>query len=409
MCNTRNQLSHRHGGTLPFDPTDERLAAAAWSRLAEPGDEAAGILRRHLGPSAALQWLHQHLTTTARVTASDASRPAGPGPDGGGHGWQQAVARWLPRLASLDIRREVEALNELGGRLVLPGEQEWPAGLNDLGDAAPAALWVRGQRLEPSAKNGVVAIVGARAATSYGETLAAEHAIALARHGLLVVSGGAYGIDAAAHRGALSLGAPTWAFLAGGIDRLYPAGNSQLLESIIDSGAVISELPPGSAPTRNRFLQRNRLIAAVSRGCLVVEAAWRSGALNTAGHATELLRPLGAVPGPVTSMTSVGCHRLIRHGTAICVTSGEEMLELISAAGEHLETDRPVQPGLLDNLDPLAAQVLDALPARGAAGMGSIVKASGRAPEEVRAALGHLELAGKAQRHGADWRRATRQ
>ncbi|UNX55900.1 DNA-processing protein DprA [Georgenia sp. TF02-10] len=372
---------------LPFDAADPRLAAAAWSRLVEPGDPAAGALVAHLGPVDALGWLCSaaRVGTTAR----------------GGRPWEQAVSRWLPRLPGLDVRRELDTLDRLGGTLVLPGEEHWPAGLDDL-PVPPFVLWVRG---DPAALHGrSAAVVGARAATTYGQRVAADIGLGLAEAGVAVVSGGAYGIDAAAHRGALAGEGVTVAVLAGGVDRLYPAGNAALLESVLASGAVAAEVPPGCAPSRSRFLARNRLIAAMTGATVVVEAAWRSGALSTAARAAEVGRPVAAVPGPVTSMASAGCHRLLREG-AVCVTDAAEVRELLAPAGEDLPAEPAVQPGLLDDLDPVAARVLDALPVRGAAPVASVARTAGLDPAQVRAALGHLELAGRAERHGSSWRR----
>lgn len=372
---------------LPFDAGDPRLAAAAWSRIAEPGDAAAGALVARLGPVDALDRL-----------VHTAARGAGTGP------WEDAARRWLPRLENLDVRRELDVLAALGGSLLLPGEPGWPPGLDDLDTERPFALWVRGT-LPDLAAGRAVAVVGARAATTYGEHVAAELAVGLAEAGLGVVSGGAYGIDAAAHRGALAVGGATVAFLAGGVDRLYPAGNTDLLLAVVAAGAVASEVPPGSAPTRNRFLARNRLIAAGTAATVVVEAAWRSGALSTAAHAARLTRHVGAVPGPVTSMASAGCHRLLRETDAVCVTAAADVLELVAPMGERLPTDPPVPPGLLDDLDPVAARLLDALPARGTAAVPSLARAAGLGTTEVRAALGTLELAGRVERVGGGWRR----
>ncbi|MHB1064856.1 MAG: DNA-processing protein DprA [Georgenia sp.] len=377
---------------LPFDTADPRLAAAAWCRIAEPGDEAAGALTERRGVVEALDWLAH--TAARDAVGADRSSP-----------WHDAVRRWVPRLEGLDIRRELDVLARLGGHLLLPGDQGWPAGLDDLGAARPFALWVRGTLPSESGAGRAVAIVGARAATAYGQRVASELAVGLAEAGVCVVSGGAYGIDAAAHRGALAAEGATVAFLAGGVDRLYPAGNSDLLEAVAAATAVVAEVPPGSAPTRNRFLARNRLIAAGTTGTVVVEAAWRSGALSTAAHAARLARHVGAVPGPVTSMASAGCHRLLRESDAVCVTTASEVLELIAPMGEHLPLEPPVRPGLLDGLDPVAARLLDALPARGAAAIPNLVRAAGLAPAEVRSALGVLELAGRVERAGGGWRR----
>lgn len=391
-------MAKRIRGTVPFDITDERMAAAAWSRLAEPGDPAAGILRHHLGDSASLEWL-LHLERRDEAAGALPPELLVTVPEGRHLRWPAVIARWLPRLETLDIRRELEVLHRLGGELIIPADPTWPPGLSDLGITAPPALWLRGSLTRGRS----VALVGARAATTYGEHLAARFAHDLAEAGITVISGGAYGIDAAAHRGALAAGGPTWALLAGGVDRLYPAGNTDLLTTVITTGAVMAEVPCGSAPMRSRFLQRNRLIAALSQTVVVIEAAWRSGALNTASHAAQLFRPLGAVPGPVTSMASAGCHRLLREHHAICVTDPGEILELLPGAAPAHQSE--LAPGLLDGLDPLAQQVLDALPARGIAPVAGLVRASGLAPTEVRAALGQLELAGRAVRDGHGWRR----
>jgi len=386
---------------LPFDVTDPRLAAAAWTRLAEPGDPAAGTLRAHLGATGALDWLC-HVDSRGW---SGRALPAGSADAGVSPPWEEAVARWLPRLENLDIRRELAVLHSLGGRLVVPGDDEWPTALDDLAERAPAALWVRGAgRLDRLGRS--VAVVGMRASTGYGDHVAAQLAIDLAERGVVVVSGGAYGIDAAAHRGALSVGGPTCAVLAGGVDRLYPAGNTALLEAVMADGVVLAEPAPGSVPGRHRFLLRNRLIAALGQVCVVVEAAWRSGALNTARHAEQLLRPVGVVPGPVTSMASVGCHRLLRDTDAVCVTGAADVLELLSPSGQDLGEEPPVEQALLDGLDPLGARVLDALPLRAGATLSSLARAAGLSEQEVRSGVGRLELAGRAERSGAGWRRA---
>jgi DNA processing protein len=199
--------------------------------------------------------------------------------------------------------------------------------MNDLGNAAPFALWVRGN-VELLASSEQIAIVGARAATGYGEHVTMELAAGLSDRGRTIVSGAAYGIDGMAHRATLAGHGHTIAYLAGGVDRYYPSGHDALLTHIAEKGAVVSELPVSSPPTKWRFLSRNRLIAAATHATVVVEAGWRSGSLNTAGHAHQLGRPVGAVPGPVTSAASAGCHRLIRDYGAILVTNADEAAEL---------------------------------------------------------------------------------
>ncbi|MBD8079288.1 DNA-processing protein DprA [Cellulosimicrobium arenosum] len=455
-----------------FDLTDERLARAAWSRVAEPGDELARTLVSHLGAAQALAWVyaaargpaaaHRELVAlgerrapegllgdgtsadersarspggggdpevaatvlgaaavpggsppcAGRVTAVGAagpSRPAGRPPTPAVR-LMRAVARWSPRLDGLDPRRELRVLERWGGRLVVPGDPGWPGVLDDLAPNAPLCLWVRGPLDLADAAGRAVSVVGARACTDYGRRVTHEIATGIGARGFTVVSGGAYGIDAAAHRGALAADGPTVAFLAGGVDRLYPAGNTDLLRTVIDTGGtVVSEVPPGSVPSRVRFLQRNRLIAAFGRATVVVEAAWRSGSLSTAARAAELSRPVGAVPGPVTSMASSGCHRLLREGTAVCVTDAAEVAELAGALSVDAAPAPP--PGPLrayDDLDGAEKRAWEALPLRRSVEVGSVARAAGLSVPESLAALGRLELLGLARPEGGGWRRARR-
>ncbi|MDR1151824.1 MAG: DNA-processing protein DprA [Bifidobacteriaceae bacterium] len=329
-----------------------------------------------------------------------------------GAGVRRAVARWRRRLEGLDPRRELRVVRGLGGRFVTPNDGDWPGGLNDLGDAAPLGLWAIGGEaalgdlagfLTPS-----VAVVGSRAATHYGETVTATMVSGLVERRVAIVSGGAFGIDGAAHRAALGHGGRTVAVMAGGVDRLYPAGNEEMLREVARSGAVVSEVPPGSAPRRERFLSRNRLIAALTSATVVVEAGWRSGARNTAGHAASLVRAVGAVPGPVTSASSAGCHRLVRDGIATLVADAADVMELAGPLVLDLGACEPEGPaGLLDNLDLAERHVLDSLPARGAARLESLTAAAGLSPRAVMAALGALERAGHVRRVGSMWARAS--
>lgn len=370
---------------LDRDTLGERYARARWSGIAEPGDADAGRLVAAVGAAPALALLSGPADELARVA------------DGA---FAEALERWRPRLRQLDTALHLRQAARFGARLVIPGDPAWPAGLDDLGPHAPAALWVRGDagllgRLDRS-----VAIVGARAATGYGEHVTIEAASGLADRGFAIVSGAAYGIDGSAHRAALASGGETVAVLAGGVDRFYPSAHESLLTRIVDRGAVVSEVPLGTAPTKWRFLQRNRLIAAVSRATVVVEAGWRSGSLNTAGHAAQLGRPLGAVPGPVTSSASAGCHRLIREYDAVCVTSAQEMAELADprlAGGRH-----PAR----DAADPARVRVLDALTRTGR-DVSRIAAIAGMSLDAVRAQLGLLELDGLASEGPTGWRRAA--
>jgi DNA processing protein len=236
------------------------------------------------------------------------------------------LKRWRPRYSIQSTERSIALATRSGIHVLTNWDEQWPEGFDRLGSAAPHALWVRGD-VEVLHLQGV-AIVGARAATSYGEHVAQELAADLAQHHL-IVSGAAYGIDGAAHRAALAVGGKTVAYLAGGSDRPYPAGHANLIERIAAAGAVVSEVPPGSAPTKWRFLARNRLIAAHADAVVVVEAGYRSGSLNTAGHAVSLGVPLGAVPGPVTSAASAGCHRIIQEMDGTLITSAADIEKMM--------------------------------------------------------------------------------
>lgn len=400
---------------VAFDTQDPLLAAAAWSRIAEPGDTTAGMLVRGVGAPAALGWvLAAHGPGAERPAVEGLlERVAVPADRRAAVGRRMlaGIGRWSPRLDGLDPRRELRVLASVGGRVLVPGGPGWPPGADLLGDTAPFCLWVRdgggGQPhdwaagLERSA-----ALVGARACTDYGTRVASDLAAGLADRRFVVVSGGAYGIDAAAHRGALAAGGPTVAVMAGGVDRLYPAGNRDLLVRLLeDGGAVLSEVPPGSMPSRTRFLQRNRLIAAITSATVVVEAAWRSGSLSTAAHAARLNRPVGAVPGPVTSMASAGCHRLMREQGAVCVTDADEVADLAGRHGIDVAPARPVEGRPADDLGPAARALFDALPVRAVATIESLTRAAGLGPREVLAGLGELEARGLASRVESGWRR----
>lgn len=384
-------------------------ARATWSALVEPGDAVAGTLVDLLGAVGALAWVRAAHRHGADFTQVEDAR--GPLVDVDRRRVLKALARWAVRLPDCDPTRDLEHLDRLGGTLLVPGDPRWPSALDDLGSEAPFCVWVRGEPDLGAALTVSAAIVGSRAATTYGERVAFDLADGLATEGLCVVSGGAYGIDAAAHRGAVARGGRSLVILAGGVDRAYPAGNARLLDAVVGAGgAVLSEVPPGSLPTRSRFLQRNRLIAATGRATVVVEAAWRSGAMSTAHHAARLLRPVGAVPGPVTSMASAGCHRLLREGVAVCVTDAAEVRELAGVIGSgvvavadaaHVADDRAARRR--DALDPVSQRVLDALSRRLPTGLDRVASLAGVTVAEARGALGVLELDGWAARRGDGW------
>ena len=309
---------------------------------------------------------------------------------------------------------DLELLERRGGRLITPGDDEWPglafasfrgAPVRDRPQGrAPLVLWAIGPlRLDDVAER-AAAIVGTRACTAYGEHVAAELSAGLADHDVAIVSGGAYGVDGAAHRAALAADGMTVAVLAGGVDVLYPAGHSALLHRVGATGLLLSEYPPGVRPARHRFLTRNRLVAALSGATIVVEAGIRSGAASTAAWARALGRVVCAVPGPVTSAASTGCHVLLRAGAEL-VTRADEVREIIGRAGELAEEEtRPTNP--LDALTDIERQVFEALPGRGIRTADEIAVASGIAPEAILGPLAMLEIAGLIERVDSRWRLA---
>lgn len=365
-------------------------ARAVWSTLAEPGDGVAGALVSAFGAADALEI----------ALAADADIGTAIGAGLAPAALSAGRARWLPRRE--EIAPALAAARRAGARLLTPEDAAWPARLGDLGVHAPLCLWTLGDVAQLSPDAGV-ALVGARAASAYGEHVATELAAESAASGITVVSGAAYGIDGAAHRGALSAGGSTIAVLAGGVDRPYPAGHRDLIDRIAAHGVVVADVPCGSAPTKWRFLARNRLIAALSDATVVVEAGWRSGALNTAHHAAEIGRPLGAVPGPVTSAASAGCHRLLREVDAVCITGAADVRELCGI-GDESATDQ----GLFDTREYTGerTRILDAVTARSERTTADVARRSGYAIAEAAALLGLLELEGAVKRQGEGWCRA---
>jgi DNA processing protein len=390
----------------------QALARAALTYLAEPADPALGALLEICEPAEVLAAIKAGMLpgTGPGCGDSPASRRA----------LERALGRWRIRLPHLPGEGQIAATCRDGIRLVCPADPEWPGSLEELGPARPYALWVRGRADLRLACLRSVSIVGSRAATGYGTHVAGEIAADLAEKGWVVVSGGAYGIDAAAHRGALVANAATIAVLACGVDHPYPAGHAGLFADIATAGLVISEWPPGRHPARLRFLVRNRVIAALACGTVIVEAGERSGALNTARHAAELGRPLMAVPGPVTSRESAGCHRIIREWGATLVTCAADVIEMVSPLGDPGiltptagpapaagPTRGPADPGApqsRDELDPDSARVLDALPARGAAGPSTIAVEAGVDLDTVLRCLGLLAGSGFIERCDRGWR-----
>lgn len=382
----RDELGPLVTGALSDDDILDRYARVVWNSLTEPGDAAAGILTGSLGAFEALGRVRRGEISDSILEPGEA---------------RAAMQRWEPRMRPGTVSGVVRTARVARLRLVTPADEAWPDAVDDLGVHAPLALWVRGDPRSIAAACAGVAIVGARAATSYGEHVAGELAAELTAVGIPIVSGAAFGIDAAAHRATLAGGGRTIALMAGGLERAYPQAHTDLVERIAATGAVVGEVAPGSAPTKWRFLQRNRLIAALSAATVVVEAGWRSGSLNTAHHASALGRPVGAVPGPVTSAASAGCHRLLRELQATCVTTAAEVRELIGwgeliGAGDGESAMRTTD----------ATRVRDALSARVARTSQEIARRSGLGIADVQSHLGILHLSGAVTADAGGWRLA---
>ena len=316
--------------------TDEAYARAALTYLAEPADRWLVQLIRVHGAAVTLAAIKSGRLLGTGDFGNARAGGNGPGlPRGKAReAIKAAMERWRTRLPELPAPEQVLAFGESGIRLVCPGDPEWPGQLADLGDDQPYALWLRGNADLRFSCLRSVAIVGSRAATAYGSYVAAEFAASVAARGLAVVSGGAFGVDAAAHRGALAADGVTVAVLACGVNVPYPTAHAELFDAIAAQGVLVSEWPPGRHVSRLRFLVRNRMIAALATGTLVVEAGQRSGAVNTARYARDLRRRLMAVPGPITSDLSAGCHQVIREWQGTLVTSAAEVIEHLSPVGE---------------------------------------------------------------------------
>jgi DNA processing protein len=397
------------GDGLHGAEVSDRFARATWTGIAEPGDRIAGLLVAALGPTRALTVIAEGWNASRVLSAVTATGMVEPTDDE----IAAALARWAPRLKPDIALIALQQAVRYGVSLIVPGDESWPIGFDDLGLHAPLALWVRGDVSVLASARSSIALVGARAATGYGEHVTMEASSGLVDRGYTIVSGAAYGIDGMAHRAALASSGKTVAILAGGVDRFYPSGHEALLTRITQVGAVVSELPCGQPPTKWRFLQRNRLIAAMSQATVVLEAGWRSGSLNTAGHAASLGRPLGAVPGPVTSAASAGCHRLIRDFDAQCVTNADEMAELApleigggpsggdSSGGDARGSESDGARG--QNPHHEHTRVLDALAPRSARSVDDVASRAGLSIAEVQSVLGVLELDGAVRERETGW------
>lgn len=368
-------------------PEAERLARVTLSCAVEPGDGTTSSLIRQMG---AVRALEQTLAGTSDTGVAE-----------------QLAAR----LSEVDPARQLDQAARCGIRFLVPGDPEWPVGLDDLDRAitaegfggTPPGLWVKGP-MPLTELDSAVGVVGSRAASVYGVEMTRAICEHLATAGVPVVSGGALGIDYVAHDATLLAGGATVAVLACGVDRVYPAQNRPLLQHLAAELALVSEQPPGSAPTRLRFLARNRLIAALTRGTVVVEAALRSGALNTIGWAEAIHRQVMCVPGPVTSYTSQGVNNLLREGRGTVVTRGAEVLDLVGAVGEHLADEPRGELRPRDSLSRVERQVIEWVPVGEHAEVDSISRLCGLHLRTTEGALRRMEEKGFVLLGDGGWR-----
>jgi DNA processing protein len=418
--------------TTPASDAD-RLARLALNHAVEPADPYIGRLLEQHAPTQVLAAIHAGELPDLESDRDRRGRLA------------DRCAGYRLRLEPGRAEAGLAVAQAVGARFVVPDDPGWPVRLEDLGELRPIGIWAVG--LLPGSPAGIppgamrppgaptaavtasherpteaVSVVGARACTGYGSHTAGVLGADLASAGIAVVSGAAFGIDAAAHRGALAVGGPTVAVLACGIDRVYPRAHELLIRAIRERGAVISELPPEAAPTRFRFLHRNRIIAALGAGTVVVEAARRSGSLVTARLAAELGRAVMAVPGPVTSAQSAGTHALIRDGATLVTEAAQvrescagltasSLMDLEPRAGPDMPRERRTSRRAdstdpTDPVDPVEELVMESLPgARAPTGTDvlALARATGVAPDAVFAALGRLAAAGRAVRLGGGW------
>lgn len=378
----------------------DAFARLAFSQFTEPGDAVAGALLSQMPATSLLQ---------AFLDAADPHEFGGALPaellvtltDHFGNGEQiirDAFERWMPRRQLAPILSGLQSMIQLRASFITPSSAVWPVGLADLELSCPIVLWARGRQERLAWLNRSISVVGSRDSSLYGRDVVVELVGDLTTAGIAVVSGGAFGIDALAHQAALAVSGKTVAVMAGGLDSLYPAANRALLEEVIDQGLVIAEATPAAAPTKWRFLQRNRLIAALTQATIVVEAGHRSGSINTANHANQLGRPVGAIPGRINSVHSAGCHRLIRAGQAELISSSSDALDLIGASSFQ-------DPAGGRERGPLETRALDAI-GFGMLSLREVRQQAGLTETETKIALSALELFGEVQRIGAKWVRS---
>ena len=375
------------------------FSSIAWSVICEPGDAFAGQLISTFGAARALSL---ELARTAAVSYVSLFAEAG-------SDWAEmqkfgrfertladARERWSPRFSMAKVTSAVNTIAALGGWFATETSEFWPNALLDLENHAPRGLWGIGT---PNFDIGrAISVVGSRVSTAYGEYATGKLVGPMASRGFSIISGGAYGIDSQAHRATLALGGKTIAVMAGGLDRLYPSGNRELFNEIASKGLLLSEMPPGAEPTKWRFLQRNRLIAALGQAIILVEANARSGAVSTANRGVDIGRPIGAVPGPINAPGSDGCHQLIRGQKAELITCADDILELL---GESSTT----MPAEVSGLGALETRVLDVIGLTGA-DFNQIRIEGGLTAAEAEIGIAGLSLLGYIEQDSSGWRRS---
>ncbi|MEO6604039.1 MAG: DNA-processing protein DprA [Aeromicrobium sp.] len=325
---------------------------------------------------------------------------------------------WIERAR--DLRSTVGTVRARartsGLKWLCPGDPAWPTALADLDHleplhgitGSPVGLWTRGKGNLAQLAQESVAIVGARECTTYGAEAASELAADCSDAGFTIASGAAFGVDGCAHRGAFLMNKPTVAVLASGADIDYPVAHSALIAEVAAAGLVVSEQAPGSRPLKGRFLSRNRIIAALSQGTVVIEAAVRSGSLNTLNWADQLGRTTMALPGPVTSRQSSGTHEAIRMGKAVLVTNGKSVVEELRGLGSEASGVDPVPLTEFDRLPAAVRKTLDGLDWSQGQTLIEIAATVRLTAREVLTSLDLLERRGLVCRMGAGWVLARR-
>ncbi len=384
---------------LKFVSTEQKLsqcaALAAWSALSEPGEAVAVAFTDQFTPAGALSLVLSELDPSEFIElvlsfGDNTEMLALP---------QKTIVKslevWRTRLQQKNV---IETVTECFRyaimhdiKIISKYHSDYPQNLYELGMNQPLMLWARGSAEILHEK--LLGVVGSRSVSSYGSMVTAELCAQAISGGYKILSGGAYGVDIIAHRTALAHNCPTVVVLAGGVDSCYPRSHANIFDAVIKNhGVVVSEMAPGAAPTRWRFLQRNRLIAALSSGLLVTEAGSRSGSINTAGHAAALGRTVAAVPGNIDTTYARGCHKLIKEYGAEIVSDMSALAGIFGFKDFQLEL-----VGGADRELSMHTRILDAIPRRAAIDLNRIVAKTGIARADCESALAELVLIGRLQ------------